>query len=590
MPFHPHLVAKMIEDVFERYLAARIRTTSSASGAGSIPPDSRSIRTSRSMGVLSALEMACWDIIGKEAGSAGLQAARRARARAPAHLHLHLCPRRAMRTDVYQDPDLAAERAHEYLRQGFTALKFDPAGPYSAFDGRQLSLDGSRALANASAGSCARPSAITRRSAVRHARTDDRGRRDPAGAAPGTLRSAVVRGTGAARMRPEEMAKVARATSIPIAAGERLATKYDFARLLQRGRRGDPADESRPRRRIARSQEDRRHGRSAARADRAASVLRAGGRRRQHPAGHLQPELPDSRGHRALGRLSRGNSESPIRWEEGYVIPPTEPGLGVELNEAVASHSIPTPDKAAAPRDGRSADPSSDAPCQRSRSTTSSSAPALPAACVAEPPDRRAARAAVLLLEAGGSDRRFWVRLPIGYGRTFNDPRVNWMYEAEPDAGLGGARELLAARQGTGRLGLHQRHGLCARTAAATSTTGALWAIPAGAGATCVPHYQAIEARTGGPLAITDVSAAAHPAVPGLHRIVRRSWPASTRPISTARIPRAWVSTRSRPVGGLRESTATAFLRPALRRPQSETAAPCACAARQFLEGGAPWA
>ena len=28
--------------------------------------------------------------------------------------------------------------------------------------------------------------------------------------------------------------------------------------------------------------------------------------------------------------------KKPIRWEEGYVIPPTEPGLGVELDEAVA--------------------------------------------------------------------------------------------------------------------------------------------------------------------------------------------------------------------------------------------------------------
>jgi galactonate dehydratase len=28
--------------------------------------------------------------------------------------------------------------------------------------------------------------------------------------------------------------------------------------------------------------------------------------------------------------------KNPIRWEEGYVIPPSAPGLGVELNEAVA--------------------------------------------------------------------------------------------------------------------------------------------------------------------------------------------------------------------------------------------------------------
>ena len=28
--------------------------------------------------------------------------------------------------------------------------------------------------------------------------------------------------------------------------------------------------------------------------------------------------------------------KKPMQWEDGYVIPPTEPGLGVELNEAVA--------------------------------------------------------------------------------------------------------------------------------------------------------------------------------------------------------------------------------------------------------------
>ncbi|MGO9514574.1 MAG: GMC family oxidoreductase [Steroidobacteraceae bacterium] len=46
----------------------------------------------------------------------------------------------------------------------------------------------------------------------------------------------------------------------------------------------------------------------------------------------------------------------------------------------------------------------------------------------------------VLLLEAGGSDRRFWIRVPVGYGRTFGDPRVNWMYRSEPDPALAGRR------------------------------------------------------------------------------------------------------------------------------------------------------
>ena len=42
----------------------------------------------------------------------------------------------------------------------------------------------------------------------------------------------------------------------------------------------------------------------------------------------------------------------------------------------------------------------------------------------------------VLLLEAGGSDRRFWIQTPIGYGKTFYDPKVNWMYLTEPDPGI----------------------------------------------------------------------------------------------------------------------------------------------------------
>jgi choline dehydrogenase len=45
-------------------------------------------------------------------------------------------------------------------------------------------------------------------------------------------------------------------------------------------------------------------------------------------------------------------------------------------------------------------------------------------------------RATVLVLEAGGHDRRLWINMPIGYGKTFYDERVNWKFEARPDAGL----------------------------------------------------------------------------------------------------------------------------------------------------------
>jgi len=47
-------------------------------------------------------------------------------------------------------------------------------------------------------------------------------------------------------------------------------------------------------------------------------------------------------------------------------------------------------------------------------------------------------RFSVLVLEAGGTDRRFYVQMPLGYGKTFYDPAVNWNYRTDPDPGLAG--------------------------------------------------------------------------------------------------------------------------------------------------------
>ena len=47
----------------------------------------------------------------------------------------------------------------------------------------------------------------------------------------------------------------------------------------------------------------------------------------------------------------------------------------------------------------------------------------------------------VLVLEAGGSDRRLFIQMPLGYGKLFYDPAVNWLYHTEPDPGLNGARD-----------------------------------------------------------------------------------------------------------------------------------------------------
>ena len=42
----------------------------------------------------------------------------------------------------------------------------------------------------------------------------------------------------------------------------------------------------------------------------------------------------------------------------------------------------------------------------------------------------------VLLIEAGGSDARLAIKVPIGYGFTFSDTRVNWAYRTQADPGL----------------------------------------------------------------------------------------------------------------------------------------------------------
>jgi choline dehydrogenase-like flavoprotein len=68
-------------------------------------------------------------------------------------------------------------------------------------------------------------------------------------------------------------------------------------------------------------------------------------------------------------------------------------------------------------------------------------------------------RNSVLVLEAGGSDRNFWIRMPLGYAKCFTDPEVNWNYKARARSWPRRTRQPLAARQGARRIELHQ----CAR-------------------------------------------------------------------------------------------------------------------------------
>jgi choline dehydrogenase len=49
-------------------------------------------------------------------------------------------------------------------------------------------------------------------------------------------------------------------------------------------------------------------------------------------------------------------------------------------------------------------------------------------------------RHSVLLIEAGGRDRSPWIHIPLGYGKHFNDPAVNWMYSSAPNPAAGGRK------------------------------------------------------------------------------------------------------------------------------------------------------
>lgn len=333
VPFEPHLVARLLEDVFGRYLEGedphdieRIWRRVYSAGYSQHPDLTL-------MGVLSALEMACWDIIGKAAGQPVYKLlGGRVHERLRTYTYIYARP--GDRTDVYQDPDLAAERAAEYLAQGFTALKFDPFGPYSAFDGRQPSLaaldrcERFMKQLRAAVGSGAdllfgTHGQMTAAGAIRLAR-----RIEPYD--PLWFEEPVPPDA------PEEMGKVARAIRVPVAAGERLATKYDFARLLAAGGAA-----------ILQPNLGRVGGILEAKKIAALAEVH-----HAQIAPHLycgpvvgaaniqlaacSPNFLILEGIERWQGLHAQLLRKPIRWEEGYVIPPEEPGLGIELDEAVA--------------------------------------------------------------------------------------------------------------------------------------------------------------------------------------------------------------------------------------------------------------
>ncbi len=336
--FAPHVIVKMIEDVFERHVEGSDpfhieKLWRNVYGRGyTLRPDLSL------MGVLSGLEIALWDICGKSVGKPVYELLG-GRVHEKLRTYTYLYPKDgAVVTEdephVYHDPDLAAELAAEYVAQGFTAIKFDPAGPYSSFDPRQPSLEAlDRSeifckLIREAVGSKAdllfgTHGQFTPSGAIRLARRLEA--YDPLWFEEPTPPES-----------PEEMAKVARKTSIPIATGERLTTKYEFARVLETGAASilQPALG-----RVGGILEAKKiAGMAEASYAQIAPHLYCGP---IEGAANIQlstcsPNFLMLEGIQRWDGFHAEILKKPIRWESGYVIPPTEPGLGVELDEEVA--------------------------------------------------------------------------------------------------------------------------------------------------------------------------------------------------------------------------------------------------------------
>lgn len=331
--FGPGVVAAGIEDLADRFLIGHdpfaIETfwRRAYSSGFTQRPDTTL------QGAMSALEMACWDIIGKAVGQP-VHNLLGGRVHESLRAYTYLYPKPGDSTDVYTDPALAAERAAEEVANGFSAVKFDPAGPYVALGGYQPSLgriDLSVEL-------------------VRQVREAVGIKADLLFGTHGQFTS-----SGAIRLARKleafdplwfeepvppdnipEMATVARQTSVPIATGERLTTKAEFARVLE----AKAASILQP-----------NLGRSGGLLEgkKIASMAEAFGAQIA-PHCYCGPIVGAANAQLAAcspnfliieciqdwGGFHAELLETPLRVEGGRMVVPTEPGLGVVLNEDVA--------------------------------------------------------------------------------------------------------------------------------------------------------------------------------------------------------------------------------------------------------------
>ncbi len=298
------------------------------------------------MGVFSGMEIAIWDILGK-AHDLPVYNLLGGRFHERLRTYTYLYPqaqttdfvgKKEAAVDVYHDGDAAAERALDYLAMGFTAIKQDPVGPYSFQGGRELSLT-----------ELSRSEYCVKR--IREAVGD---RADILFGSHGQMTtSSAIR--LARRLEPydplwfeepcppdqiEAMGKVARSTTIPVATGERLTTKQEFHQCLQAG--------------VAIVQPD--IGRSGGIWEtKKIAMLCELYNAQIAPHIYCGPIAHAAAAHVAFSSPAFLILETiqtdfhaelltqSLQWEEGYLLAPAAPGLGIELNEqAITDHPYQT--------------------------------------------------------------------------------------------------------------------------------------------------------------------------------------------------------------------------------------------------------
>ncbi|UOA27988.1 mandelate racemase/muconate lactonizing enzyme family protein [Pseudosulfitobacter sp. DSM 107133] len=284
------------------------------------------------MGAFSGLEIACWDILGKDRGRpVHALIGGRMNDRIRAYTYLYPLPHHEMQA-FWTAPEMAAEAAADCVARGYTAVKFDPAGPYTLRGGHMP------AMSDIS-------QSVTFCKAIREAVGD---RADLLFGTHGqfTTAGAIRLGRAIAPYdplwfeepvppdNPAQMAAVASGVGIPVATGERLTTKAEFAPILRSGAASilQPA--------LGRAGGIWEAKKIAAMAEvynaQVAPHLYAGpiewAANLQLAASIpnlLMCETIETPFHDALIKGS-------IRVEEGFVTPPDAPGLGIEVDEDLA--------------------------------------------------------------------------------------------------------------------------------------------------------------------------------------------------------------------------------------------------------------